>query len=573
MAAPSPRPDIPRAKRDGLDLDLAAVCAAGPAALSPEDHYRLKTYGICTQRDADLFMVRLRVTAGELDRPRVAAVAEAARRFAGGWVHLTTRQNVELHSVRLEDVPALYALLEPSGVVGRSACGHTIRNVMACPDAATSVEEPFDVRPDARRLAHLLVEWSRELNVALPSRLNIILGGCADCAQEARTNDIGLVARIREGVPGYQLWAGGSLGVAPRLAHLVLPFVERHDVWPAVHAIVDWFCTEGDVEQVGKSRLKFVIEERGEAAFRAAFSKRLAALRSEPQPPVDDLVLPDPVAVGRTLAAAPTLGWRRGVQPERTPGLATVTVRVPLGDLLADELEAIADLAPAGRLVITKEQNLLLHHVPVGHVDKVLQGLAAWHLGPDGARGAADVRSCPGTAFCSLAITASQPVALAIERALSNRPDLPRDLSIAVSGCPNSCSKQQATDIGLAGGKVKVGGRIGPGYQLTLGADVPAGLLGEPVLRLAEAEVPGAVVSVVEIWQAMRRPGEPPGRTFRRLGLQTVGEAVADRMRPATEGEPGFEVVGHDDTGLGGSPDGVAGELVGAGSSAPGPTR
>jgi sulfite reductase beta subunit-like hemoprotein len=543
MAAPTPRPDIPRAKRDGLDLDLAEICAAGPAALSPEDHYRLKTYGVCTQRHPELFMVRLRVAAGVLARPQTAAIAQAARKAAGGWVHLTTRQNVELHSVRLQDVPDLYDLLQPAGVVGRSACGHTIRNVMACAEAATSTEEPFDVRPDAQRLSRLLLERSRKLNAALPSRVNIVLGGCAGCADDARTNDIGLVARVRHGRPGYQLWAGGSLGAAPRLSHLVHPFLERQEAWPAVQAIVDWFCAEGDIDQIARGRLKFLIEDKGEAAFRAAFSKRFAALRAEEQPPLDPLTLPDPVALRHTLAAAPLRGWRPGVAPERTPGLATITVRVPLGDLLADELEAVADLAPGGRLTITKEQNLLLQHVPVGEVDRVLQGLAELHLGPDGARSAGDVRACPGLAFCSLAITASQPVALAVERALANRPELPRDLSIAVSGCPNSCSKQQAADIGLAGGKVKVAGRVGLGYQLTLGADVGAGLLGEPVLRLAEAEVPAAVVAVVEIWQAMRRPGEPPGRTFRRLGLDALGQAVADRMRATGRPQPLLDVV------------------------------
>lgn len=544
MAAPTPRPNIPLAKREGLTLDLAAVCAAGPAALTPEDHYRLKTYGVCTQRDPDLFMVRLRVTAGTLEQHQVTAIAEGARRFAGGWVHLTTRQNVELHSVRLEDIPALYERLGPVGVVGRSSCGHTIRNVMACPEAATSVEEPFDVRPDAHRLSRLLVERSEQLNVALPSRLNIIMGGCATCAEEARTNDIGLVARLRDGRPGYQLWAGGSLGNAPRLSHLVHPFVERHQVWPAVQAIIDWFCAEGDIEQVARGRLKFVIEEKGEAAFRAAFSKRFAALSAEDQPPLEPLEPLQPPTVRQALSIAPSRGWRPGVQPERTPGLATITVRVPLGDLLADELEAIAELAPDRQLTITKEQNLLLHHVPVGDVERIVGKLSELHLGPDGARSARDVRACPGLAFCSLAITASQPVAAAIERALASRPELPRDLSIAVSGCPNSCSKQQAADIGLAGGKVKVGGRVGPGYQLTLGADVGAGLLGEPVLRLAEAEVPGAVVAVVETWQAMRRAGESPGRTFRRLGLDVVGNIIAERMRPEEDSAPRVEVVG-----------------------------
>jgi sulfite reductase beta subunit-like hemoprotein len=162
----------------------------------------------------------------------------------------------------------------------------------------------------------------------------------------------------------------------------------------------------------------------------------------------------------------------------------------------------------------------------------VLGDLAELRLGPSGARGQVDVRACPGLAFCSLAITGSQPVALAIERAVSNRPDLPRDATIAVSGCPNSCAKQQVADIGLAGGKVKVSGTIGLGYVLSLGANLASGRVGEPVLRVLEDEVPAAVVAVLETWVALRRSGEPIGATFERAGVHDVASAVAHRLRP-----------------------------------------
>lgn len=531
------RPNIPRAKREGLDLDLATVCAAGPAALSPDDHYRLKTYGVCPQRQDDRFMVRLRVAGGTLDHAQASAIASAAAELAGGWVHLTTRQNVELHSVALEDVPALYARLEPAGVVGRSSCGHTIRNVLACPEAATSAEEPFDVSSDARWLSGQLVARSRELNVAMPNRLNISLGGCTQCGLEALTNDIGLVACVQDGEPGYQLWAGGSLGTAPRLSLLLRPFLPRAELWPAVWAIVEWFLTEGDVEQVSKGRLKFLVEAKGESAFRAAFTKRFAAMRAEHElvPPPIELLPADELV--RTLAQAPALGWRHTIRPERRAGYASVTVRVPLGDLRADDLVALTAIAPEGRVVLTRDQNVLLPSVPVDDVSRVVGELGARDLGPEGALGAADVRACPGSSFCSLAITGSQPVAMAIERAMNVRQDLPRDVVISVSGCPNSCTKQQVADIGLSGTKVKVDGTVGLGYQLWLGADLPGGMVGEPVLRLTEAEVPQAVVATTELWVALRRPGEAPGTTFRRAGLDVVAEALEVRLREFGFGE------------------------------------
>lgn len=534
------RPNIPRAKRDGLDLELDAVCAAGPGALGPDDHYRLKTYGVCPQRDDDRFMVRLRVAAGTLDVAQAEALARAARDHAGGWVHLTTRQNVELHSVELAAVPALYAALAPTGLVGRSACGHTVRNVMACPDAATSADEPFDVSVDAHWLSAQLVARSRELNVALPNRLNITLGGCPACGQEALVNDIGLVGCVRDGEPGYQVWAGGSLGTAPRLAILLRPFVARDEVWAAVWAIVEWYLAEGDVEQVTKGRLKFVIEAKGEAAFRNAFLKRFNALRAQGEldglrpPPI---TLPTNDAAIGVLGRAPTLGWREGIRPERRGGFATITVPVPLGDLPADDLAAVARLAPTGRIVLTRDQNIVVPSVPLAEVGAVTAALAELGLGPFGARGQVDVRACPGLAFCSLAITASQEVALEIERAVVARADLPREARIAVSGCPNSCARQQVADLGFSGTKVKVDGEIGLGYQLFLGADLPAGLVGEPVLRLLEREVPAAVVAALELWATLRRPGETAGHTYRRLGLDVIAAALELRLRDAGFGD------------------------------------
>ncbi|GIU85268.1 MAG: ferredoxin--nitrite reductase [Acidimicrobiales bacterium] len=575
------RADPARAKREGLTLDLDRVAAAGPAALTPDDHYRLKTYGVCAQRHTDLFMLRMRVPGGRLSPRQVSAVSEAARRFGGGWLHLTTRQNVELHSIRLQDVPAIRDLLEPVGLFGRSACGHTVRNVMACPESATSAEVPFDVQPDAEHLSRVLVAESEHLNVRLPSRVNIVFGGCSECSTDALVNDIGLVPTVREGLPGYQVWVGGSLGSAPRLAFMLRPFLPREQVPAAVWAIIRWYMDEGDLDRPSKGRLKFVIEEKGEARFRryfqklfeqalesrrilsedpAAASSGLGSWREATSPPPPELFadpLPsvevlEPPALDKVLARAPSLGWRPGITPERRPGLATITVRIPLGDLLADELEKIAELSPDGSLVITRDQNLLIRSVPTDEVARVCGELGRLGLGPDGARGAVDVRSCPGLAFCSIAITASQPVALQIEKCLSSRLDLPKDFTVAVSGCPNSCARHQAADIGLAGGKVRVGGRVGLGYQLMLGADLAKGVVGEPVLRVLEEEAPSAVVAAVETWVALRRTGERPGETFRRVGLDVVASAIAMRLRgdPESLGSDASEAGRGGDTGL-----------------------
>ena len=407
---------------------------------------------------------------------------------------------------------------------------------MACAEAATSSEEPFDVSIDARWLSDQLVARSRELNVALPNRLNISLGGCTECGLEALTNDIGLVACVQSATPGYQLWAGGSLGTAPRLGILLRPFLPREHLWAAVWSIVDWYVTEGDVEQVAKGRLKFVVEAKGEAGVPAGVHE---ALRRAPRgvrrctpPPIALPASEDAVRVAGARADARVA--RRHPSRATCRGCASITVRVPLGDLLADDLDAVASVAPEGRIVLTRGQNILVPSVPVER--RVARRRARWPTSasvPTVLAVAVDVRACPGLTFCSLAITGSQPVALAIEQALNVRADLPRDVSIAVSGCPNSCTKQQVADIGLSGTKVKVDGVVGPGYQLYLGADLPRGLLSASrCSACVEHEVPAASDRGRRAVGGAATTGRDHRRsTFRRAGLDLVAEAIAVRLR------------------------------------------
>ncbi len=509
------------------------VCNRGEQALSPNDHYRLKTYGVCAQRHEGFFMIRMRTSGGVLDPRRIASISEAAMKYAGGWIHLTTRQNIELHSVRLQDVPAIYEILAPAGLVGRSACGHTVRNIMACPFASTSADEPFDVGPDVQRLSQALLQRSAELNVKLPSRVNIIMGGCSSCRRHALTNDIGLVATVRDGVPGYQLWAGGSTGSAPRLSSLLLPFIHRDEVIPAVWAIISWFCDEGDLEKPSRGRLKFVIEEKGEASFRAAFFRRFAEQREVDQPPLSPISVPSAADLAACFAQAPASGWNETVLPQRKPGLATVVIRIPLGDLLVSELVQMSRLSPTGTLIATPEQNLAIRDVPVADVEYLVERLADVGLGPATAAAAIDVAACPGLSFCPLAITDSQGVAQEIERLLHRRMGTVKDLAIAVSGCPNSCTKHQVADIGFAGTKIRLGNSSQPGYQMYLGADVEAGLFGEPILRLPAAAVPAAALAAAELWNSFKRDHERPAETFRRLGLKVVAEAISKRIEAA----------------------------------------
>jgi len=520
-------PDVPAAKRAGLAVDLDRLAAEGDGWLSPEDRYALKTYGVCAQAQPGVFMIRVRVPGGRLTPTQARGVAALADAHGESWVHVSTRQNLELHHVAAASVPSVLRACDALGLTNRSACGHTHRNVMACPDAGAGLDEPFDCGPDARAVSAAVVARAAELNVALPSRVNLAFGGCPACADHARLNDGGFQSVVVGGEAGYRLWAGGSLGVMPFLAVPLAEFVPRRHVVAAALALTDVFIQLGDLDNPKKGRMKFVIEAHGAEAFRTAWAEGFAR-----RAVATDFV-PEPVGIStgarwaEIMRHRPEGGWRPGVRPQRTPGLALVTANVPLGDLTGDDLRLLAGLAALGdgHLYATRNQNVQLRDVPVGRVAELTGRLAEVGLGVEGADSSVDVRACTGSAVCSLAITAAPAAAARVAAS----PGLARcgSLRVHVSGCPNSCAQHQAADIGLAGGKVRVNGSTGLGYTLLAGADLACGRLARPLGRVADEDVEAAVSGIIGTWEALRHPGERLVETLDRVGDEAFASHVA----------------------------------------------
>jgi sulfite reductase beta subunit-like hemoprotein len=516
-------PDIPAAKRAGLPVDLRRLTLEGDGWLSPEDRYALKTHGVCPQGQDGMFMVRVRVPGGVLLASQARGLARLAATTGADWLHLTTRQSVELHWVEARQVEQLLASLAELGLTTRSACGHTLRNVMCSEDAGLGLDEPFDCFPDARLASDTILARSAELNVTLPSRINLAFGGSPRCREDALLNDVAFVSVLRGGEAGYELWAGGSLGKAPRLAVQLSEFVPRERAMAAVEACIDVFVEHGDLERPSKGRMKFVVDELGEPGFVAAWEQafRAALEREHPvAPPIDVLDEIDHIAV---LSALPPGGWSAGVRPQRRAGHALVTVGIPLGDTCGSELSLLADLTDRfsdGALVISRDQDLVLRDVAVGDLPELRARLATRGLAPLGTHGLAELRACTGATVCAVGITDSPAMSRTLAELESLRTCGP--LRVYVSGCPNSCAQHQAADIGLAGSKVRVGGRTTDGYHVFLGADLDRRIVGEVVGRVSEADLPSAVDALVGLWQSTRGPGEPFGRTVRRLGLEAV---------------------------------------------------
>jgi sulfite reductase beta subunit-like hemoprotein len=323
-------------------------------------------------------------------------------------------------------------------------------------------------------------------------------------------------------------------------------FIPRADVVAAAEALIDVFVTHGDLDNPAKGRLKFVAERCGAEFFRQLWADAFAARRAHVRPAVAPVEVLSDDERAAVLAQVPIGGWSAGVRPQRTPGLALVTVHVTLGDLSRRDMNLLADIADLhgdGALVVSRDQDVVLRNVSLGSIPEIRSALAERDLFLLGDAHGARIRACTGSAVCAIGITTAPEAG----RALLDSGALQRNsaLRVSVSGCPNSCAQHQAADIGLSGAKVRVGGATRQGYQVFLGGGLDKGRVGEIVGRVAEDDVPAVVDAIVGIWEALRHASETIGDTVSRIGADAVASHVAGVLdhRWAAGPEPALSSV------------------------------
>ena len=556
--------EIERIKKEGLGLDWEKIRERGAPALSADDYYRLKTYGVCSQKHPGYFMVRIRIPGGRVTAAQLTCVADLADTHGRGWGHLTTRQDMELHWVRVEEVPDIVAKLEDVGITTRSACGHTMRNVMACSHAGLAEDSLLDARPWADVMSRAFVAQSDLLNPLMPSRLNIYFAGCRSCASEARINDIGFAAVAKPddtgaangaGAFGFELWAGGSLGAHPMLGYKLRDWIPLEDALPACQAIFSLHTRFGNRNKA-KSRLKFLIDQWGIEKFTSVFNRVFEEKRNLPENRAIALPTLGPERDGPSLLnrlstalTAPfgSSGPMVGVTPQPQAGYSRVSVAVPLGEIRAEQLRTVSRLSQRygnGQVQLTADQDIELHWVKssgVPSLSRALEQAGLWVKGTEG--GLTHIGACPGTEFCVLAVTNSQEAVRDIGRSPllaewatdSARARWIRDINLQISGCPNSCAKQQVVDIGLVGSMTVVNEERRYSYLMTVGGSLGEASgdvrLGEAVRKgITEDRVTSAVEALVEaVWQ--HRQGEESFQAaVARLGTGLLAELLIERL-------------------------------------------
>ena len=510
---------------DGLnvrDRIINVYAHRGFDSIDPADlRGRFRWFGLYTQRrpgidggrtatlepeelDDRYFMLRIRIDGGQLSGDQLATLADVSRRYARGTADVTDRQNIQLHWVRIEDVPAIWEALEAVGLSTTEACGDTPRVILGCPLAGIDADEIIDATPQIRETAERYIGDPAFSN--LPRKFKSAMSGCAVQCTVHEINDIAFVGVPGpDGEAGYDLWAGGGLSTNPMIGKRLGVFVPADqvaEVWAGVTSI---FRDYGYRRLRHRARLKFLMADWGPERFREVLERDYLGYRLADGP----------------APKAPGSGRRDhvGIHKQRD-GRYYVGFAPRVGRMSADALALVARLAAeygSGRVRTTTEQKLVILDVPGDRTAALAAELDAAGLPVTPSTFRRHTMACTGIEFCKLAIVETKGRASDLIAELERRlPEFTEPITINVNGCPNSCARIQTADIGLKGTLVTLpGGEQVEGFQVHLGGSLDGGDgetsgFGRKIrgLKTTADQLPDYVERVLRRFEADRMQGE-----------------------------------------------------------------
>ena len=507
-------------------------------------------------------MMRIKIPMGKMSAEQVEVHADLAEEYSDSILHVTTRQDIQLHFVHIEDTPDLMRRLAAVGVTTREACGNSIRNVTACPRAGVCSTQGFDVMPYANALTYFLLGHDDTQDFG--RKVKIAFSGCHQYSCGLTNfHDMGLIAKTREVdgkiERGFQFVVGGGLGAVPAAAKVFDEFLPVEELLPMNQAICRVFARLGEKENRARARLKFLVKKLGIDEFKRLVLEERAKLRPDPRWTafLDDLetLTEKPLRPGGEIPAglhpAGFDAWREtNVRPQAQDGFVTAAVTLPLGDFTPAQARAVADLMrkyTGDTLRLTVDQNLLFRWVSGADLPALSAGLVAAGLAEAGADTITDITGCPGTDTCKLGISSSRGLAEALRTHLTvvkeKMDPAARALHIKCSGCFNSCGQHHVADLGFLGVSRNVNGRRVPHFQLVVGGqwENNGGSYGLAVGAIPSKNVPQVVDRLTARYVAERAEGEVFKDYVDRLSRKELRAMLDDLLQvPAYEDDPSF---------------------------------
>jgi sulfite reductase (ferredoxin) len=447
------------------------------------------------------FMQRIRIPNGILTTPQLRAIAGLAERYARGVADITVRQNIQLHWVEIESLPAIIRTLDAVGITTLGTCGDVTRNITGCPLAGADADEIADTSSLVESATAMLNGAAEFYN--LPRKYKVTITGCRVWCSYPEINDVGLTAlrHPRTGETGFSLRVGGGLSTEPHLGPRLNVFVPWERALAVLKAVTEIF-RDSDVlrQHREKARLKFLFLQHGwtAARFRAEIERRLGA----PLPPAVPEMPPEDVYRDHV-----------GVHPQKQPGLFSAGVSIARGRITPAEMRAAAALAErhgSGALRTTHMQNLVVLDVPRASLAGLGREAEAAGLALEASPFRRGTVACTGSEFCKIALTETKGFAARLVEELEARlPGFDQHLKLHVTGCPNSCGQHWIADIGLEGKKIRGPAGFEDAYYFCVGGGLGArATVARPIgFRVPAREAAGAIERLLQAYLALREPG------------------------------------------------------------------
>jgi sulfite reductase (ferredoxin) len=507
-------------------------------------------------------MQRIKIPYGGLNAEQIETLADLAEEYSDGIAHITTRQDVQLHFVHIEDTPSLMRRLAAAGITTREACGNSVRNVTGCPIAGVCHTETFDVTPYADALTWFLL--GHPDCQTFGRKFKIAFSGCRDeaCAL-VKMHDLGAIAVVRDGKRGFEVYVGGGLGTVPQQARLLSEFTTEEELLPLAQATCRVFARLGEKKNRNTARVKFLVSKLGIEEFRRLVAEERASLphddrwtayladvdrhNEQPRRPASLLRIE---GMNGTAPDGFEEWYKTNVYRQRQAGYATVTISLPLGDLTSTQLRAVAGIARKyvrETVRTTVEQNIVLRWVSEGDLPELYRELKAADLAAPGAGTIVDIVACPGTDTCKLGISSSRGLGGELKERLGEKQfgmdEAIRGLRIKISGCFNSCGQHHAADLGFYGVSRNKNNYTVPHFQVVLGGqwDFNAGSYGLAIGAVPSKRIPDAVDRITTRYLAERAANERFQDYIKRIGKAACKAMLDDLMAvPAHDADPSY---------------------------------
>lgn len=491
--------------------------------------------GVYGQRQPGVQMVRIKLPLGRVTTKQLRRIADVSDEFASRTLHATTRQDIQIHYVSLDRTPQMWATLEKDQVTTREACGNTVRNITASPDAGINPNEPFDVSPYAYEMFEYFLR--NPICQEMGRKFKISFSSSDEDTAFAFIHDIGFIPKLRNTDKGeergFKVVIGGGLGANPTLAITAFEFLEEDQIIPFAEILLRIFDRYGERNRRMKARFKFLLEEIGIEKLRELIEEEKKALkhtiykinRGILPPPLMATVKDEEVTIADTVKFD---RWRKtNVVRQKQEGYYGVYVKLPLGNLTSDDSRKFADIVDAyasNELRVTVNQGYLLRYVTEKALTPLYVALDAMKLAEPGFDSVADVTACPGTDTCNLGISDSYGIALALEKVIKEEyPDLiyNNDIKIKISGCPNSCGQHGLASIGLHGSTIKdKEGKVLPSLVVLLGGGRlknGEGIISDKIIKIPSKRGPQALRLLLNDYEANSNEGEYYHDYFKRM--------------------------------------------------------